>query len=178
MTTDALCLGCGLCCSGILFSGAQMRMDEIPRARELGMEVVVTPETGASGWDSAYKFRQPCPCHQDGRCSAYENRLSVCRAYQCRLLERYQRWEVTLAQALGQVRKVEAALEMLAPRLGPRPAGQSAWDWIVAWRESERVGTSEESCRRHGDTLLQIAALAMLLEQEFGVGKAGDSLPV
>jgi hypothetical protein len=147
---------------------------EIPLAQQLGL---VSAAVGEAGHSHSHTFALPCPRHREGRCSTYGNRMPVCGSYQCRLLARYLRREVTLEHALGQVRKVDAALDALALRLGPRPADQPVWAWLQAWRKSAKDGASEESRRRHGETLLQVAVLAAMLEREFGFRKPGDVLP-
>jgi hypothetical protein len=62
-------------------------------ARLAGLGVTVDDFRGRAG------FHQPCPLHQDDRCTAYAARPLVCRSYECALLRRHMAGEVTLADA-------------------------------------------------------------------------------
>ena len=65
---SALCLSCGMCCDGSLFSnGLLVDDEEVGLARSLGLEILGGPEAGTS-----WKFRQPCACFQAGECAVYD----------------------------------------------------------------------------------------------------------
>lgn len=46
----------------------------------------------------------PCKAHIDHRCSIYEIRPSVCKAYTCKLLTAYQKKEITFEEAEERIR--------------------------------------------------------------------------
>ena len=142
---------------------------EIALAQELGLEVSPVRKPGHS---HSHTFALPCPRHQGGRCSTYGRRPTVCEKYECRLLRRYLRCEVSLGQAQDRVVKIEAELDALAQHLGPRGAGQAVWDWIESWREAAGVSRSEEARRQHAMPLLRIGVLAVLKKREFDDGES------
>jgi hypothetical protein len=90
-TGSTLCLGCGLCCAGVLHAHAVVKPDEIEQVRALGL-------TGATLRDG-FGFRQPCPLCREQRCSVYPHRPATCQAYRCDLLK------LTVAKLIVYLRK-------------------------------------------------------------------------
>jgi hypothetical protein len=87
-----LCLSCGLCCDGSLFSNGLLIGDEVDLARSLGMAVL-----RSSGGTGSFKFGQPCSCFRDGCCAVYDQeKPSVCTTYRCELLEGYSAGTIDL----------------------------------------------------------------------------------
>ncbi len=91
-----LCLGCGICCDGSLFSSGPLEPEEVPVARRLGLVI----EDG--------DFRQPCARLDVStkRCGVYAERPSACRAYRCELLVELERGAVSIEQARASVRRL------------------------------------------------------------------------
>lgn len=85
-----LCLQCGLCCDGTLFG-------RVPLAADDDMEHLAT-------WavrQGAKREHLPLPCAalQDRACIIYPHRPARCKEYRCRLLERYEKGEISFAEA-------------------------------------------------------------------------------
>ena len=104
---DALCLQCGLCCSGVLFAD-------------------VRPEHGdASPLFTGKRSRvsQPCPACQSATCacSIYAARPARCRNFECRQLRGVRAGTTTTEKALRQIRAARdlaAKIEKLLTELG------------------------------------------------------------
>lgn len=80
MSEASLCLDCGLCCDGTLYSFVALKDTDLPeRLVSLGMAL-----TGGLG---ETVFAQPCSAYRDHCCSIYESRPSICRRYRCALLQ-------------------------------------------------------------------------------------------
>ncbi len=144
-----LCLACGLCCLGLLHEWARLQEREIPAAHELGLRPEVLPDGPA--------FALPCPCHQDGRCTVYEQRLSPCREYRCKLLREYQDGQVTWDEGLRRVRRAQQLVAALRQRLGSPKTG-GIWQQIRA-AASQAVAEPE--------TQLDVAALSVHCQRYF-----------
>jgi uncharacterized protein len=99
---SALCLSCGFCCNGVLFSGVRTDPDEVARLRIAGLEVDLEGEK--------LRFRQPCPYHRDGRCGVYSDRFAKCRSFRCALLRRLEAGETTLGEAEAIVAQAKTLL--------------------------------------------------------------------
>jgi uncharacterized protein len=117
-----LCLACGLCCQGLLHDWAQINENEIEDARRLGLRTQV--EQGEAS------FSLPCPCHRSGRCTIYQERLSPCREYRCKLLRGYLAGEVTLDAGLRRVEQVKQLIAAIRHRLGVPEEGASIWQQL------------------------------------------------
>lgn len=74
-----LCLACGLCCDGTLFEATALMAGEDGRLLAERQAVFVS-EKGTQ------RFQQPCPAHERGRCSIYDERPEVCRDFRCSVL--------------------------------------------------------------------------------------------
>lgn len=127
---STLCVGCGLCCNGVLFTNARAEPDELPRLRALGLEVEQVGDRT--------QFRLPCPHHDDGHCGIYADRFLKCRTFRCALLKRLDSGEASLAEAqatVAQAKTMLARVTALDPAAGqfrvraeqravPPPAGE------------------------------------------------------
>lgn len=117
-----LCLACGLCCQGLLHDWAQLEDGEVEAARRLGLHTEARLERPA--------FSLPCPCHRDGRCTVYAERLSPCREYRCKLLRGYLDGEVILEDGLRRVEQVRKLIAAIRGRIGSPEAGASIWQQL------------------------------------------------
>lgn len=127
---STLCVNCGMCCNGVLFTNARAEPEELPRLRALCLEVEQVRDRT--------QFRLPCPHHHDGHCGIYADRFLKCRTFRCALLKRLDAGETTLAEAqatvaqakamLGRVTAIDPAAGQFGVRLRqraePPPAGE------------------------------------------------------
>lgn len=140
-----LCLACGLCCHGLLHDWARIEKQEIAAAQKLGMHTEIHPDGAA--------FSLPCPCHQDGRCAVYEERLSPCREYRCKLLRGYQAGQVSWNEALRRVQRARQLMASLRGRLGLPETG-SVWQQVrtadlLPPEAQLDIAALSAHCRRH-----------------------------
>ena len=88
-----LCVACGICCDGILFSSVTITdPSEAERVRALRIPVHVV--------DERHFFDQPCSALGDNGCSIYTERPLLCHAYRCLLLKQVDAGTMALADAL------------------------------------------------------------------------------
>jgi Fe-S-cluster containining protein len=103
---SALCLGCGLCCQGVLHDLVPLGEDELERAERLRLPVVESPHRLA--------FRLPCPRLEERRCTVYAERPRTCADYACETLRAYGAGEIDEATALGRIRGVREQSALVA----------------------------------------------------------------
>ena len=117
--TQSLCLSCGLCCDGTLFSEVPLKpTDDIAAFAAKGLQISV----GAG----SRTLKQPCPAHKSCACTVYADRPSTCRAYQCVLLKRIERNEISRDAALGVIRETISLInDVREQMLGA--SGDSEW---------------------------------------------------
>jgi Fe-S-cluster containining protein len=112
-----LCLRCGLCCDGTLFTHVPLEPDEAQRVRDAGVPV----DSNAEGQSS---IRQCCAALRGTRCSIYEVRPGTCRRFRCLLLGAVEEDEVSLKEALRVVDQARQLLGRLDDALeGAAPEG-------------------------------------------------------
>jgi hypothetical protein len=157
---STLCVGCGLCCNGVLFTNARAEPGEVPRMRELGLEVEKVGER--------LQFRQPCPQHHDGQCGIYSDRFLKCRTFRCALLKRLDSGETTLADAQAIVGQARAMLGRVA---GLDPAAAQYRVRAEQRASAPAVGNSEESVLRRR-LLIEGLALDLFFDRKFRNKKA------
>ncbi len=101
-----LCLRCGLCCDGTLFSHVPLEPEEVEGVRALGLDVDLPEEGEAS-------MRQHCSALCGTRCTIYEARPDACKRYRCHLLVTLEEDEVSLEDALLVLDKARQLLGQL-----------------------------------------------------------------
>ena len=159
---SALCVSCGMCCNGVLFTNARAEPGEVPRLRDLGLEVEQVR-------GDRLQFRLPCPHHDDGHCGIYSDRFLKCRTFRCALLKRLDSGETSLAEAQGAVAQAKAMLARVTA-LDPA-AGQ------FRARVDQRAAPPPEeggdvALRRR--VLIESLALDLFLDRKFRNRKAID----
>lgn len=116
---SALCLACGMCCDGSLFSFVAVSAAEARTLRASGVEV--REQAGA------LKLPQRCGALLGKCCTVYEQRPFVCRRFDCLLARAVSEKELPIDEALGIVGEAHARLgrlDGLLPRRKPsEPSG-------------------------------------------------------
>lgn len=108
-----LCLQCGLCCDGTLFSNVIIEADERDFVESLGLSI----EPGPNG--ESLTMLQPCPAFIDGCCSLYERgRPNTCDKYSCGLLTGFEAERAGLDDCLAVVRLVWSLSRELEVEMG------------------------------------------------------------
>lgn len=104
--TTRLCAHCGLCCDGTLFR----------RGRILaGDDFSYTEAWGVAEGRKGKGFSQPCVAVHNRICTIYPHRPQICGDYKCRLLRRFERGEIPMAEAMRiAVQTAEHAVKLRA----------------------------------------------------------------
>lgn len=152
------CVGCGLCCNGVLHWGAKASVSEVDLLLSRGHELT---EIGGRKY-----FSQPCLHEVDRGCSIYLDRYEVCRKYKCGLLRRYESGEIALKAAQQQIK---TAYDLLETVTDSDPSAK----FLTGRRErrtklaGELKSDRSETEAKTGIRLLNIIALDLYLERWF-----------
>lgn len=162
-----LCLACGLCCQGLLHHCAVVEDGEVESVRKLGLQV----ESGGTG----RVFALPCPLHREGRCTVYKERPAACRSYQCELLKRYLRGEVTLEMGLRIVERTRELVAAVRLRIGTVDGEGRLWQRLQIFQTGSLSGDADG----REPLMLDVAALLALCNRHFNkrTRTAGGSAP-
>jgi len=93
-------VGCGLCCNGSYLSSGAISESAVTRLAGTKIDTYRGADT--------YRFRIPCSCHIDGRCSIYADRPDVCANYRCNLLKAVTNGSVEGARARAITDRIKA----------------------------------------------------------------------
>jgi len=114
---SALCLACGLCCTGALHEAVEVKAEHVALVRSLGLQV----EQNA--------FRQPCPLYLDDRCSVHGRHPPSCQEYRCVLLKKHVAGKIELDAAIALAREARTLMAQGAAR--PLAHGESDPDVVL-----------------------------------------------
>ena len=81
-SSQDICSECGLCCTGALHQRVPLQEDEVKR-------VVKHMPHSIFRIQGQPKMKLPCVSRQGNICTMYNERPNRCRAYQCKLLDKY-----------------------------------------------------------------------------------------
>ena len=97
MVLSDLCLDCGLCCNGTLFSDFIIAKDEF---KYFGK---------ANNTDDHLSIKQPCN-HLDEQslCKIYKNRPNVCKSFKCGILKEVSNKIISIDHAKSLINKLKA----------------------------------------------------------------------
>lgn len=112
-STSRLCLECGLCCTGALFSYVALTAEEITSLAATPIRPYTQAQPGKGEDDDRLGMEQPCNCHRDGHCSIFPDRPDVCRSYSCELLKATMNGRVGGVEALKIATRTKAQFEWL-----------------------------------------------------------------
>ena len=96
MSLSTLCLHCGMCCDGTLFTHVPLRPTEAGPLKALGLPVTERE-------DGTPILPQRCAALEGRTCTAYAQRPEGCRRYHCNLFSALSEGEVSLEEALATV---------------------------------------------------------------------------
>ena len=164
---QSLCLNCGMCCEGTIFSYVPLHATEpVEELRQVGLPIEQRIE--------GFRLLLPCSAFRNGKCQTYGFRPKNCSGYRCRLLHKVETRKTTLTNAK---RTLESALRMRShlqhllgkhfPELGDSPPIVNSIKLI-----GERMdGLTAEQKRRfrltHSEVLLAYAAFDSYLQTHF-----------
>jgi Fe-S-cluster containining protein len=151
VSAENLCLRCGMCCDGTIFSNVPVSADELAALEKRRRLPMI---------ESAMRFAQPCAAHRDGRCEVYDVRPQPCADFRCLVLERHLRGEIDEDAAhamLAEIKTLAASVRAGLPD-GERIALRNFLDESLVMDEAWR--------RANGALLVDAKILAMLIGRE------------
>ena len=117
---EDICLACGLCCDGVIFSDVRLQAEDNPepfaRLEALPAEATASskgrplvPQSSARAsfavGQRASQMPQPCVAFDGCRCRIYNQRPKHCREFECLLLRSVRAGRTEKAQALEIIRR-------------------------------------------------------------------------
>lgn len=161
-----ICLECGLCCDGTMFSRLPPVLDDPITGR-------IRPEGGGPALVHPPGPAQPCPAHRYA-CSIYRERPGACHHYECALRLRLHAGEVTHDAALSLIVRARAlrdrAREAIESVIG-RHAGTGLNDLAARFVHLAEEG---EGGDHHATARAELAAIDHILTGHFHLpGHAG-----
>jgi uncharacterized protein len=133
MEESALCLACGLCCTGALHREVEVQPEHVTLVRSLGLAV--------EDVNGQPVFRQPCPLYLADRCSVYDRRPPSCQEFRCALLRKYADGRVDFETATDLAREARSLIAQGAAR--PLAPGETDSDAML------RAATLDVLIKKH-----------------------------
>jgi hypothetical protein len=157
---ETLCMTCGLCCTGHLFSWVQIKAAERSRLQQLGLKII-QPSARHHG------FCQPCPMW-DGECAIYRSKTypSGCRSFNCKLLRELLDESISLSKASRVIKRTKERISIVEKFL---PATKSVsfrerlMEWLTRVKNSSGLSKVDAEFLSKGNELLDD------FEKQFGV---------
>ncbi len=148
-SSTSLCIRCGLCCDGTLFSRVPVELGDEAAAEAAGLVIDRERDT--------HFFRQPCAGFAGGRCAVYANRPTPCRNFRCKLLKSFQAGEIDLDTALE---KVELAMQLRRKIAEDEPEA-------ARHKDRRRIQRELLASKQRTQLLLNIISLEYFFDQWF-----------
>jgi hypothetical protein len=163
-----LCLACGLCCNGVLFSDVELReADEVRRLAALGLPAKLPRAAPAPA-----RLPQPCAALcADNRCRIYAERPARCREFHCGVLQRVLAGQLEPAAAQRLIRQTRERAGRVRALL--RELGDTAEHLPLSVRfrrmrrRIEAGGVATEAVELFGELTLAVHQLNVLTHQHF-----------
>ena len=131
-SSESICLACGLCCNGAIFSNVTLQPgDNVHALRALGLVSGKKPQRKQSS-APIWRFSQPCSALNGCRCAIYECRPTYCRQFECLLLKDLQEGKLERLEGLRLIRTARARARKVAKLL--RALGDSNEDMALTDR--------------------------------------------
>lgn len=159
-----LCLECGLCCDGTLFSNITVVADERAYVESLGLQVAEDPVVGLAA-------PQPCSAFVDGCCALYQvGRPATCGDYQCSIVRGFTGGTANLDDCLSVIRLVRSLAREAEVEMG-LGVGRYTRGAVTEYLQEHEPWTEPE---RHGRFLVVFHRLDELGRKYFGYGTKPD----
>ncbi|MBZ4336259.1 YkgJ family cysteine cluster protein [Corallococcus sp. AS-1-12] len=114
---STLCLHCGMCCDGTLFTQVPLQPAEAEALRQRGLSLAVKE-------DGAVVLPQRCAALEGLCCTVYAERPEACRRYRCQLFNALAEGEVSLEEAKGVVETAHAKVDAVVGGVGSAEGGR------------------------------------------------------
>lgn len=159
-----LCPACALCCNGVLFADVRLQPGD-DAERLAGIGVKLKRRAGIP------RFQQPCSCLDGKLCSIYSERPTRCRTFECRLLQRVQKGEVTERAALKSIRHARRRAEdvrRILRELGDTDESVSlSRRYQRMMRQPIDLSADERGIELRSELMLAVTELVHVLERDF-----------
>ncbi len=171
---QSLCLQCGMCCNGVIFSNLRLTPEDDAARLSRLLPLKRMRARGRAEGDARFQFLQPCAALVEGRCTIYGDRPGYCREFECLLLQRVTSGTMGTDDALKKlkrmlrlVRQAGRLLELL--RDGNRKQPLAARYRRVMVR-AEREGWGAVEAAAAGKLSLLMHKLSLALSKDFYPG--------
>jgi uncharacterized protein len=159
-----ICIGCGLCCDGTMFSWVDLKpQDKQTALSSLGLSV--------KSAEGTLQFKQPCAASTNGRCAIYETRPAACREFRCELRIKYDAGAITLSNAQSSIAEAISLRDDIRPHraiLEEIAAAKKPYSLDRLYKiVGPRLHADVELRRAHGELLLDMIALNRTLSRHF-----------
>ncbi|MBL8909080.1 MAG: YkgJ family cysteine cluster protein [Archangium sp.] len=159
----SLCLSCGLCCDGTMFT--LVRLDE-GEADRLEGRVKLT--------EDRVHLQQPCVALKSDRCCAvYEDRPKICRAYRCLALSGLESGRMTATEAQELIDEVLERRRALARVLQLDDVHAA----VALARKQEGAGSAREDVAEALSRLRRALLILQLTPDDPIIGKRAEPSP-
>jgi hypothetical protein len=159
---SSLCAECGICCGWAIFTDVALRADEVAWASSKRLPLFPRGD----------RMFFPTPCsvlevRAEARvCGDYAHRPAACRQFECKVLSRYKRGELSRAEATGLVARGRALIATVEERLGATGGG----DIFEKFAGLSKTFVPESFAGRsslYAEALLDVAVLRTFIAREF-----------
>jgi hypothetical protein len=114
---STLCLRCGMCCDGTLFTHVSLQPAEVPALQQRGLSLTQRA-------DGSPALAQHCAALDGRTCTVYADRPASCRRYHCQLYAALAEKEVSLDEALAVVDEAQSLVATVGRELPPASTGE------------------------------------------------------
>lgn len=140
-----LCLDCGMCCNGHVFTHLALTESDRDTLRAAGLHHAGTQD----------RFDLPCRFLDGGRCTIYASRPAVCASYRCKTLAQAQDGAVSLDEAKERIDKVA---ELRRAFEAATPSGMTV-------QEAYAMAAREETPEHYLPLRLAYVALQVIIDR-------------
>jgi Fe-S-cluster containining protein len=158
---QGLCLECGLCCNGVLFTDVRLQAgDDAKRLTDLGIQV-----------SKGVRFKQPCSALQGCECRIYAARPGHCRNFECLLFGKVKRGEIGVEDSRQIVRRARAAVARVEELLAKLGANDKHLPLRKRFQTQVKKMERGEAGRKEAELFAELTVvyheLTVLLREEF-----------
>jgi len=157
-----ICVSCGICCGGAMFSHVELHDDDIA-SKYVVLDLSIK--------DDKFQFNLPCNAFsQTSGCQIYEyRRPDMCHKFYCRLMKKFKKNKIGKVEALKIVTSAKNRINGLheaAAKTGLFSEAELGNIRCIINRMKEELSTTE-ALKKYPDLYLKYSALKFLLDDHF-----------
>ncbi|MCP3137051.1 YkgJ family cysteine cluster protein [Pyxidicoccus xibeiensis] len=146
MPLSTLCLRCGMCCDGTLFTHVSLQPTEVAALQQRGLPL-------SQRADGSPALAQHCAALDGRTCTVYADRPASCRRYHCQLFAALAEKEVSLDEALAVVDEAQALVAAAGEALPPASEGEPR-SVMQRARRAEPLPPESQAARERAEAFL------------------------